>query len=171
MVDPSEKYGGMVGGGMMILLVVVLCLSIYISDPSGSVAFICFIFPVLGFLLGVLGYIIGGIGAGYSSIPRAFFSGSVLGGFASAFIFIVVVTSVGSVNLARMFLFVVLLTCIFSSTGALIGGFGAIAARDYRRFQKVRFLPQFTLQELFIVITLVAVILSAIASWQFVSRH
>jgi hypothetical protein len=171
MRNPAVQHGANVGAGIMLLLVAVLCLSIYIFHSRDSLSVICFTFFFLGFLLGILGYIIGGIGASYASVPRAFFFGGIIGVFASAFIFcIAVVPAANSDSEFHIFVFAIVLTSIFSSTGALIAGFGGIAARDYRRFKKVRIFPQFTLQELLIVISLVAVILSAITSWSFVQR-
>jgi hypothetical protein len=164
--DPAEKRGAIVGAGIMVFLVAVICLSVYISKPRNSIEFILNAFLFLGILLGCLGYIVGGTGANCSNVASAFLSGAILCGIAPVFIFcFVLIASVGNESMEYLFNFAIALTCIISAAGALISGFGAIAARDYRRFQKMRIFPQFTLQELFIVSLLVAVILSAIASF------
>lgn len=49
-------------------------------------------------------------------------------------------------------------------TGSLACGISAIQIRDYHQSQRVRFMPQFTLYELMIAVTLTAVILGCIMS-------
>jgi hypothetical protein len=53
---------------------------------------------------------------------------------------------------------------IISAFGSLISGLAAIYVRDYRQSQRKRWIPQFTLQEIFIVFTIVSIISSAMTS-------
>jgi hypothetical protein len=53
---------------------------------------------------------------------------------------------------------------IISAFGSFISGLAAIYVRDYRQFQRKRWIPQFTLQEIFIVFTIISVIISAMTT-------
>jgi hypothetical protein len=50
-----------------------------------------------------------------------------------------------------------------AALGSLVSGVSAIYVRDYRDFQRKRWLPQFTLQEMFIAFTLAGILFSAVA--------
>jgi hypothetical protein len=63
------------------------------------------------------------------------------------------------------FLLWVCLLGFFTATGSLLCGLSAIVVRDYRQSRKVRLIPQFTLLELMIVITLSIVVMSFWASF------
>jgi hypothetical protein len=53
---------------------------------------------------------------------------------------------------------------IVAGVGALHSGLTAIYVRDYLEFDRIRKIPQFTLQEIFIVFTIVSVIISAMTT-------
>jgi len=53
---------------------------------------------------------------------------------------------------------------ILTASGAVVAGLAAIVVRDRREFGRARPIPQFTLQEIFIVFTIVSIIISALAS-------
>jgi hypothetical protein len=53
---------------------------------------------------------------------------------------------------------------ILAATSSLIAGIAAIVARDFRQFNKLRIVPQFTISEMLIVTSLFALILGSIIS-------
>jgi hypothetical protein len=53
---------------------------------------------------------------------------------------------------------------IITASGSLVSGLAAINVRDRRESGRTRLIPQFTLQEIFIVFTIVSVIISAMTS-------
>lgn len=116
-------------------------------------------------ILAALGYFAGLEGARTKTVLRAFIKGA--GFFACAMgvfgVFTVFLIATGD---AIPFALLVLLnfSCLIIATGSLISGMAAIVVRDYRQFGRMRWIPQFSLQELMIVTTLVAVILSTMTS-------
>jgi hypothetical protein len=118
-----------------------------------------------------LGYFAGKEGARSKTVPGAFIKGAVFFGCAMAvcgFVYFIlllnIVNETASVTARAVVLAPIVLSVLVVGTASLVSGLAAIFVRDYRQFNRLRLLPQFTLQELMIVTTLVAIILSAIAS-------
>jgi hypothetical protein len=125
-----------------------------------------FIFCYL--LFAWIGLILGEQGAKSKSVPRAFFRGGVLLGCISLVFYLpLALLALGGgefVPISVVFSPIILYAIVF---GAIVSGVSAIAARDFRRFQKARFLPQFSLQELFITFSLITVLVSILSSIRF----
>jgi hypothetical protein len=172
MNDPAVKRGGIGGAAIMIFYALVISLISYAenarnhSDEPVNGIYYYFLFFVLSFLLGMLGCCAGGWGAECQNVFRAFF----FGGFIFAILPVILVSciyyfSASAERIPNYLLCAVALIALFSSSGALVSGLGAILARDYRKFQKKRIIPQFTLQELFVICSLVVVITSVITCY------
>jgi hypothetical protein len=119
-------------------------------------------------LIGILGFIAGRIGAKSRNVNHALITGGVL-----FFLAITICMSPMSYALlfdpvARMdYTYFYLGICwimISIVTGSLVCGLSSIVARDFHRFQRLRFFPRFFLSELLIFFTMIAVILSLITS-------
>jgi prepilin-type N-terminal cleavage/methylation domain-containing protein len=117
----------------------------------------------------VLGFFAGSEGARSSTPPRAFLRGLVFFGCAvgvcGGIAYLILRNE--SVDSFRALVTAVVFWSLVTCTASLVSGVAAIYVRDYRQFQRFRLFPQFTLQELMIVMTLVAIISSAIASAAF----
>ncbi|MBN2578006.1 MAG: hypothetical protein JXB10_03365 [Pirellulales bacterium] len=169
MYDPSKNRGGMVGAGIVMLLTFIpLVPSLYdhkISIPLSAVLLISFI---LSAVLASLGYVSGRSGAKCRGVYRAILSGAALFTVACVVVFTTYLLLGMNIETSRRFWFLaVQWTVIFAVSGGLVSGLGAVIARDYRRFHRLRPAPQFTLQELFVFSFLVSVIISAISSRMF----
>jgi hypothetical protein len=121
----------------------------------------------LTFAAALLGFFAGREGARRTSVNAAFLWGGVLCGLATViclpvlyftyFKYIRMYTS-GIVAISSIFF------AILAASGALVSGLAAIMVRDRRESGRNRVIPQFTLQEIFIVFTIASVIISALAS-------
>jgi hypothetical protein len=119
----------------------------------------------LAFFPAILGSFAGQEGARSKSVRWAFIKGGLFFGAAMCVYVVTVVFVMASGGLGLHALLVVgNFSCLIICTGSLISGMAAIIVRDYRQFGKTRPIPQFSLQELMIVTTLVAVILSSMMS-------
>jgi len=168
MNDPAEKRGGIVGAGILALATLMSFLAFYLGEGTAILEPVRYVLIPCAYstvLLGIVGYIAGRCGAKCLQTPRAFLSGGLLLGIASGVGFSAFYIFAINPELTMYYWSLALpLMVIFFGSGSLISGFGAIVGRDYNKFQKLRFIPQFTLQELLIVISLFTVITSAIAS-------
>ncbi|MCC6125661.1 MAG: hypothetical protein IT426_11910 [Pirellulales bacterium] len=119
----------------------------------------------VSFILAALGYFAGLEGARSKTVVRAFVKGAIL--FACAMgVYGILAIALIARNAVMPFALLIILnvSCLVVASGALISGMAAIVVRDYRQFGRTRFFPQFTLQELMIVTTLVGIILSTLST-------
>ncbi|MGA2797694.1 MAG: hypothetical protein ABSE63_08960 [Thermoguttaceae bacterium] len=120
------------------------------------------------FITWLLGYFTGKKCANTQSVIFAFLKGGVFIGLTGAvFILPIIIRFIYDYGIKQGIIFIyfiVILGVIYICAGSILGGWAAIMARDYRNFQRVRLLPQYTISELFIIITLVAVIFGSIMS-------
>ena len=121
------------------------------------------------FLFGLLGGIAGGFLQKCRTVNLAFLIGS------ASFLLITSMlsfiwwlcfysTPVSGIKSVPNFYFTSFFILFSACTGSLASGLSAITIRDYRQSQRVRFIPQFTLSEVMIVVTLIATILGCIMS-------
>ena len=122
---------------------------------------------ILAFVAAVIGYFVGKEGARSASVNRAFLQGGLLCGLATLIVLPVLsftyfrtlhVYTVGFYSLCAISF------TILTASGAVVAGLAAIVVRDRREFGRARPIPQFTLQEIFIVFTIASIIISALAS-------
>ncbi len=162
---------GLMGVG---ILVIIPSLSILISlslSPNKYLRdlaeFKSFAFTFI-FITWLLGYFIAKKCANTQSVNLAFLKGGVLIGLTgTVFILPIIIRFFYAYGNEQGIIFVYfasILGIIYICSGSILGGWAAIMARDYRKFQRIRLLPQYTISELFILITLSAVILSSIMS-------
>ena len=161
------KRGGCAGAAIATSVTFVVLIAIFFSEnrsprilsniASGALCLL--------FLPATLGYFAGLEGARSKSVASAFIKGAVFFGCALIVfaVFFLLLSTQGMVGF-HAFLVAIAFAALIISTGALISGMAAIVVRDYRDYQRWRLVPQFTLQELMIVITLAAIILSSITS-------
>jgi hypothetical protein len=122
---------------------------------------------LLSFVAAVLGYFVGHEGARSPTVNTAFVRGGILCGLATAICLLVLfLTSfrTESVYASGFYILRAIFFMILTASGALVAGLAAIVVRDRRESGKTRFIPQFTLQEIFIVFTIASIIISAMAS-------
>ncbi|MBN2578005.1 MAG: hypothetical protein JXB10_03360 [Pirellulales bacterium] len=164
MTDPAVKRSGWVGGVIVFLITFIPSVGSCSWDSrvaiQESVGFLLLIFFV-SLLTGLFGSLLGRFGANQVKISKAFIMGGVISSLVPVIGFLI--SAILDWDWLFVFLGLLVIFLCFSA-GSLISGIGAIIARDYRRFQRGRFFPQFTLMELLIVITLVAVMCSMIIS-------
>jgi hypothetical protein len=168
MDDKSIRRGGCAGALIASSVTLIVLLAAHFSaggSPGGGfdvvIGAICLLF-----FPATLGYCAGLEGAGSKSVAAAFIKGAVFFGCA-LIVWAVVFLLFSSEWMLGPHAYLVALSfaALLISTGSLISGMAAIVVRDYREYRRWRLFPQFTLQELMIVITLAAIILSAISSW------
>jgi hypothetical protein len=118
-----------------------------------------------------IGYVFGNAGANCLNVRSAFWRGAkisaIIAGSFIPGILLICLLSDGPIDCKNIFYFFLTFISPFmlvTSFGTLISGLSAIYARDYREFQRKRFIPQFTLIELLIVVTLFAIIISSLVS-------
>jgi hypothetical protein len=116
---------------------------------------------------GSLGYFAGKEGARSKTVAIAFIKGAVFFGCAMSVCIAMSILAALAQNEWHVILVAIIFSCLIIATASLISGMAAIVVRDYRQFGRTRLIPQFTLQELMIVTTLVAVILSTMTSMAF----
>jgi hypothetical protein len=164
-------------GAVITFFVTLLCnISLFSShfqsyigySPSGKISVSAVIITSL--IIGILGFIAGRMGAKSRNVKNAFRTGGVCF-FLAAVICIslahlnIVFSSQYGLNWHIHFLYsTIFWIAISTCTGSLVCGITAIIARDYNQFKKLRLVPQFTIAEIFIVTTQIAIILGAIMS-------
>jgi hypothetical protein len=118
----------------------------------------------LSFLFAALGYIAGREGARSETIVRACIKGAALFAVATAIFILINFPRSSGPFPSQLLATIASFSCSMVAGGALASGLAAIVVRDRRQFGRARLIPQFTLQEIFIVFTIVSVIISALAS-------
>jgi hypothetical protein len=114
---------------------------------------------------GLLGYIIGKTGAKSQNVMIAFAQGGLIAFLASlSFDIPIVIFGIESGVVKKYFFYMVFLSISLICYGSLLGGVFAIISRDYRQFHRFRLPPQFSINEILTVTTLIAVIFSSIVS-------
>jgi hypothetical protein len=122
---------------------------------------------MLSFVAAAVGFFAGREGAKSRSVNAAFLWGGILCGLATFLCLLgLFFTSfrTESVYTTGFYILRAIFFTITTASGSLVAGMAAIAVRDRRDFGRTRWIPQFTLQEIFIVFTIVSVIISAMAS-------
>ena len=122
---------------------------------------------ILSFVAAVIGFFAGREGARCLSVNAAFLRGGILCGLATAICLPVLsFTYFRTLHIytSGFYILCVLFFTILTASGALVSGLAAIAVRDRRESGRNRLIPQFTLQEIFIVFTIVSIIISAMTS-------
>jgi hypothetical protein len=163
MDDNSIKRGGYAGAAIAASVTFIVLISVFFSenrDPNIIPGALCLLF-----FPATLGYFAGLEGARSRSVRWAFIKGAIFFGCA-LIVFAVLFLLISAQGMLGFHALLVSLAfaALIISTGALISGMAAIVVRDYRDYGRWRIIPQFTLQELMIVITLAAIILSSITS-------
>jgi hypothetical protein len=173
MDEKISRRCGLMGVGVMVLLPLLSTIvALYFSPIKYLRDFEDFrflIFAPLGIsIMWMLGYFIGKKGENTQNVNFAFLAGGVLAGLiGTIFILPIITVFVCIYGMGKGVLFislVIILGVIYICAGSISAGWAAIMARDYRNFQRVRILPQYTISELFILITLAAGIFSSIMS-------
>jgi hypothetical protein len=169
MDDAFIKRGGCAGAAIAFLVTAATTLLLYFSkSPSPSKdefwgviwGLFCF-----GFFPALLGHFAGMEGARSKDVRSAFIKGGVFFGFAISIYFAMALLGVAMGGFGiNALLATADLACLTISTGSLISGMAAIVVRDYQQFGRMRIVPQFSLQELMIVTTLMGIILGALMS-------
>jgi hypothetical protein len=121
----------------------------------------------LAFVAALIGFFAGREGARSRNVNAAFLWGGILCGLATFICLLgLFLTSfrTESVYTSGFFILRAILFTITTASGSLVAGMAAIVVRDRRDFGRTRWIPQFTLQEIFIVFTIVSIIISAMAS-------
>jgi hypothetical protein len=173
--DDLIKRGGSAGAAIAFWLALVLSFPRELNSFAAHSIVIAVIYALLcsGFIAVVtaaFGHFWGMDAAKCPSVNAAFLRGAKIAAAIDVLIFML--ASIHSSllwNLPGSLLRNVSIVAIFqlviiSAAGSLLSGLTAIYVRDYREFARVRRIPQFTLQEIFIVFTLVSVIISALTS-------
>jgi hypothetical protein len=172
------RLGGCVGSIIAFLIaylgLIAYILGYYYNSRWSYVSWPVLIFaPLCSALAAALfGFLAGRMASRSKSVNRAFLFGGlvfffiVFGSFLLPFFFFQLNSAIGKNSFIYMKLgiaFTPVLGCAVLG-GSLLCGLTAIIVRDYRQSQKIRLIPQFTLQELLIVITLSIFLMSLIAS-------
>jgi hypothetical protein len=114
---------------------------------------------------GLLGYIIGKTGAKSQNVMFAFGQGGMIAFLASlSFDIPIVIFGIGSGIVKIYFYYMIFLSISLICYGSLLSGVFAIISRDYRQFHRLRLVPQFSINEILTLTTLIAVIFSSIVS-------
>jgi hypothetical protein len=165
------RLGGCVGATIAFLLGyltrVALLLHAYFNDPNTIISCSTLLFEPLrlAIALALFGFFAGRVADGSRSVNHAFLRGGcIFLGVLFFVTFIVSLTRSTPKDDERKFIAFALFFGLFALGGSLLSGLSAIFVRDYRQFKRFRPIPQFSLQELLIVITLIIVIISFISS-------
>lgn len=166
MDDKLIRMGGNTGAVIAFSVTMIVFIAMSVAQNDSSVfprvisGGLCFsILPTS------LGYFAGLEGARSKSVRSAFIKGAIFFGCAvSVFMLPLYFFSIQGNVVSNGFLIAVSFAAVVISTASLVSGVAAIVVRDYWEFGRWRLIPQFSLQELMIVVTLTAIILSAIAS-------
>jgi hypothetical protein len=122
---------------------------------------------MLSFVSAVIGFFAGREGARCKSVNSAFLWGAILCGLATLVCFpILFLTYFRLIRIytSGIFILSALFFTILTASGSLVSGMAAIAVRDRRESGRNRLIPQFTLQEIFILFTIASIIISAMSS-------
>jgi hypothetical protein len=122
---------------------------------------------MLAFIAALIGFFAGREGARCKTVNAAFLRGAILCGLATLIclptLFFTYFRAI-KMYTSGFFILCLIFIAIITASGALVSGLAAIAVRDCREFGRARLIPQFTLQEIFIVFTIVSIIISAMTS-------
>jgi hypothetical protein len=122
---------------------------------------------MLSFIAAAIGFFAGKEGARSRSVNAAFLQGGIFCGLASAICilgFLLTSFRTESVYTIGFYALRIFFLVIVTASGSLVSGMAAIVVRDRRESGRNRLIPQFTLQEIFIVFTLASVIISSMTS-------
>jgi hypothetical protein len=171
MDDDLVRRGGRIGFAiaflpmLVLLLPTMLCAGVFNHQSISLGPMTCLFFTGLLVSAGV-GLPLGQAAATYPTVNAAFVRPAVvtaaigLVGIAIVIGFMIWHREVYDIGLWLVFW----LTAITAAIVSIHSGLTAIYLRDYRQFGRARLIPQFTLQELLIVLTLFACIISAAKS-------
>ncbi|MCC6127043.1 MAG: hypothetical protein IT426_18950 [Pirellulales bacterium] len=121
----------------------------------------------LSLVAAVIGFFAGKEGARCQSVNAAFLRGGILCGLATLIcIPVLSFTYFRTLHIytTGFYALCAIAFAILTASGAIVSGLAAIVVRDRRESGRNRFIPQFTLQEIFIAFTIVSIIISALAS-------
>lgn len=172
------RRGGCVGAILVYVLSLALIASVFLpavyrerlgwSSLVTSEAFaVVRIAIMLSFVAAVIGFFAGREGARRKSVNAAFVWGAVLCGLATLVCFpILFITYFRWIRIytSGIFILSALFFTILTASGSLVAGLAAIVVRDRRESGRNRLIPQFTLQEIFILFTIASIIISALSS-------
>jgi hypothetical protein len=172
------RRGGCVGAILVYVLSICLILAVFVPtmyrERIGWSSLITpetlhvFIIALIGaFVAAIIGFFAGREGARCRSVNRAFLQGGIFCGLATLICLpLLYFTYFRSLHIFTSGFYILCATffAILTASGALVSGLAAIVVRDRREFGRARLIPQFTLQEVFIVFTIVSIIISAMAS-------
>jgi hypothetical protein len=170
MKEDLTPLGGLVGAAIAFTVTVIAMIAAMVGDSRGirSSDFpqALFALSCVALIPTSLGMFAGREGARSKTVPMAFVKGAMFFGCAMAVcgLLAFMILASETVTPSRALLAVAVFSSLVICTAPLVSGMAAIYVRDYRQFKRVRLIPQFMLQEMMIVTTLVAIILSAIAS-------
>jgi hypothetical protein len=120
---------------------------------------------------GILGYVVGKTGAKSQTVKFAFGQGGMIAFLASVCLIIpIFIFGIESGIIKLYSHYMIYLSLSLICYGSLLSGMFAIISRDYRQFQRLRIIPQFTLGEILTVIFLVAVIMGSFTSINMISQ-
>jgi hypothetical protein len=164
------KRGGGVGSSLTFCIAFPTIFAAFLTSLDvGSTLSAFVVALMISLILAVFGYLWGSEAARCPTVKAAFFWGAklaslVFGGLIvvpSLFSYLYVKIEIPVLHL--VFLGALLFIVIISTIGSLVSGLTAIYIRDFIRFKRKRLIPQFTLQEMFAVTTLIAIIFSSIS--------
>jgi uncharacterized membrane protein len=165
MDDRNIKCGGCIGA---IIAFIIFSFSVFglsaarrFGLNSHNIVEAILAFSFFSILPTSLGYIVGVEGARSKSVPSAFINGAIFYACATiVFVGLTLFFTSDDVSGNILRIWITSISGLIISTGSLISGLTAIVVRDRQKFEKYRLIPQFTIQELLIITTLVAIIFS-----------
>ena len=174
--DDFIKRGGRVGAVIAFGMTFAPCCLVFLflsgnsADKLGVVigGLTCTLLSTI--IMASCGSLLGKSAARRPSVNAAFLQGAIISGLTIFGITIIILAphllhyqlEVFSRNeLLHLFCLLIILT----ASGTLISGLAAIYVRDYRQSQTKRWIPQFTLQEMIVVFTIISIIISAMTSF------
>jgi hypothetical protein len=160
----SRRVGAMLALGLM--LASVFLMFVLRSGDAHSLFYrlATGLFLLLMPLAVAAGNYLGGMAAKCANASNAFWRGASSGPIAVALSFPFLL---GFSFIIRSSRDIYVLLCVYAFlafSGSLVTGVAAIYVRDYRQFQSKRWIPQFTLQEMFIVFTLISMIIACLTA-------
>jgi hypothetical protein len=113
-----------------------------------------------------LGYLLGKSAAKCRSVNTAFCQGALIIGaiVPGVLCTLPLLTEFKLVYSRSDLIYILSLFALLTASGSLLFGLVAIYVRDYRKFQRKRLIPQFTMLEFFIIFTIISIIISAMTS-------
>jgi hypothetical protein len=122
---------------------------------------------LLSLITAMIGFFVGREGARCPTVNAAFLRGGILCGSATMvslpLLFFTYFRTL-KIYTSGFFILCIVFLAILTASGSLVSGLAAILVRDRRESGYTRLIPQFTLQEIFIVFTIVSIIISAMTS-------